>query len=178
MKRLLALIPLIALAALAVMFAVKSLNRDPHIIPDAMVGKPAPASTLPGLAGEAPRSVRQLAMTQAAGGPVIVNFFASWCVPCLQEAPTLMALKAQGVRVIGIAYEDDPAASAAFLRRTGNPYSDVLVDRDGRAGVEFGISGVPESYLIGPDGKILGKFGGPLMPDTAETLLESGRPAR
>lgn len=178
MKRLLAVIPLAVLVILAAMFAFKSLGRDPRVIPDAMVGKPAPGNALPGLAGEAPRAINQLAIAETAQGPVIVNFFASWCVPCLAEAPTLMALKAQGVRIIGIAYENEPADAQAFLRRNGNPYSQILLDRDGRAGVEFGISGVPENFLVGPDGKIIAKFGGPLTAESAEALLEHRPGAR
>jgi len=116
--------------------------------------------------------LRQAAtMVAATGTPTVINIFASWCAPCEVEHPVLLALKAQGITVIGIAYKDDPAKTEAFLRRLGNPYSKVLVDRTGRAGVEFGISGVPESFLIGADGKVLAKFTGPMTPADAEALL-------
>jgi cytochrome c biogenesis protein CcmG/thiol:disulfide interchange protein DsbE len=82
-----------------------------------------------------------------------------------------MALKAQGVSVVGIAYKDAPANTQAFLTRLGDPFTAKLIDRDGRAGLEFGVTGVPETYLVGADGVILGKHTGPLTPDAAEDLL-------
>jgi cytochrome c biogenesis protein CcmG, thiol:disulfide interchange protein DsbE len=173
MKRLMALLPLAVLAILAVLFVTYGLHRDPNVKPQALVGQPVPALSLPGLYAEAPQAVREAAIEAAAtGAPTVINLFASWCAPCELEHPVLLALKAQGVHIIGIAYKDDPAKTKAFLERLGNPFSAVLVDRAGRAGVEFGISGVPESFLIGADGKVLAKFTGPMTPADAEALLE------
>jgi len=173
MKRLMALLPLAVLAILAVLFVTYGLHRDPNVKPQALVGQPVPALSLPGLDSEAPQAVREAAIEAAATGtPTVINLFASWCAPCELEHPVLLALKAQGVHIIGIAYKDDPAKTKAFLERLGNPFSAVLVDRAGRAGVEFGISGVPESFLIGTDGKVLAKFTGPMTPADAEALLE------
>ena len=173
MKRLMALLPLAALAVLAVLFVTYGLHRDPNIKPQALVGQPVPAMALAPLEGGTPEEVRQAAMMAAATGtPTVINLFASWCAPCEVEHPVLLALQAQGITVIGIAYKDDPAKTEAFLQRLGNPFSKVLVDRTGRAGVEFGISGVPESFLIGADGKVLAKFTGPMTPADAEALLE------
>ena len=170
MKRWLAFSPLIVLVALAVLFAGYALKRDPHVQPSAMVGKPMPALELPELS-----SGRQTQVRTAADGPILVNFFASWCAPCEVEHPQLMALKAQGVNVVGIAYKDAPANTQAFLIRLGDPFAQRLVDRDGRAGLEFGVTGVPETYLIGSDGVIIAKHTGPLTADAAEDLLRKAR---
>ena len=166
MKRWLAFSPLIVLAALAVLFAGYALKRDPRVQPQALVGKPMPALSLPDL-----DSGREVPLRPAGDGPILVNFFASWCAPCEVEHPQLMALKAQGVSVVGIAYKDAPANTQAFLTRLGDPFTAKLIDRDGRAGLEFGVTGVPETYLVGADGVILAKHTGPLTPDAAEDLL-------
>jgi cytochrome c biogenesis protein CcmG/thiol:disulfide interchange protein DsbE len=167
-RRWVAIAPLAALAALAVLFAVRLREgRDPRYTPAALVGQPMPDSVLPPLAGGAPLRLR------AAAGPAsLVNFFASWCAPCIEEAPTLLALKAQGVRIIGVAWKDDPARTRAMLAKVGDPYQAVLVDRDGAAGLDFGLSGVPETYVVGADGRILAKEAKPLTPESAERLLE------
>lgn len=170
MKRWLAFAPLIVLAALALLFAGYALKRDPKVQPHAMVGKPMPALTLPELDSGQPAAFKDLAK-----GPVLVNFFASWCAPCEVEHPQLMALKAQGVTIIGVSYKDAPSNTQAFLARLGDPFAARLVDRDGRAGLEFGVTGVPETYLIGSDGMILAKHTGPLTPDAAEDLLAKAR---
>jgi len=173
MKRWIAALPLAALAALAVLFATFGLHHDPHFSPDALVGKPPPDLVLPSLAGGPAMRLRQ----QVRPG-VLINFFASWCAPCQEEHPALMALKAQGATIVGVAYKDDPGRSAAMLQRLGDPFSTVLVDRDGRAGIDFGVSGVPETFLVGPDGRILAKHTGPLTADDAEQLLEKAAAAR
>jgi len=170
-KRWLAFAPLAVLAALALLFAGYALKRDPKVSPHAMVGKPMPVLTLPELNTGAPTALASF----TGGGPVLVNFFASWCAPCEIEHPQLMALNAQGVKVIGIAYKDAPPNTQAFLTRLGDPFAARLVDRDGAAGLEFGVTGVPETYLIGSDGMILAKHTGPLTPDAAEDLLARGR---
>ncbi|MDP1631109.1 MAG: DsbE family thiol:disulfide interchange protein [Caulobacter sp.] len=168
MKRWLAFIPLIALALLAVLFAGYSLKRNPQIQPSAMVGRPLPAIALPALETGQPVAVRDLAT-----GPVLINFFASWCAPCELEHPALMRLKAAGVTIIGVAYKDAPANSNAYLRRLGDPFAARLLDRDGRAGLEFGVTGVPESYLIAADGTIAAKFTGELTA-VQETAIIAG----
>lgn len=171
MKRLIVWLPLAALAALAVLFAVFALNRDPQVKPQAMVGRPVPAVALAGLDGAAPRSLAQV----AGKGPVLINFFASWCAPCEIEHPELMRLQAGGVSIVGVAYKDAPENSTAFIGRLGDPFRVKLIDRDGRAGLEFGVTGVPETYLIGSDGTILAKHSGPLTRADSEALLAKAR---
>lgn len=165
MKRLLALVPLLVLAGLAVLFAGWSLRRDPDVKPDALVGRPLPAVALPGLDGSPPSL-----LPAAARGPAYVNLFASWCGPCEYEHPQLTALQAAGARVVGVAYKDDPARTRAFLDRLGDPFAAVLVDREGRAGVELGVTGVPETYLVDARGVIIAKHAGPLTPEIAAEL--------
>ena len=128
MKRLIAFLPLMGLAALAVLFAGWSLGRDPDVKPDVLVGRDIPAVALPGLDGSPPVSLKT-----AVQGPTYVNLFASWCGPCEYEHPLLMQLSRDGARVVGIAYKDQPAKTQAFLDRLGNPFATVLTDQDGRA---------------------------------------------
>jgi cytochrome c biogenesis protein CcmG/thiol:disulfide interchange protein DsbE len=170
-SRWLAALPLIVLIALGGLFGLYALHRNPQVQPQALVGKPAPALSLPTLAEGAPTSVPQA----AAAGPIIVNFFASWCAPCEIENPVLMTLKGQKVRVVGVAYKDAPQNTQGFLNRLGDPYSEVLVDRDGRAGVEFGVTGVPETYVVAADGKVLAKHTGPLTQADAARLAAMTR---
>jgi cytochrome c biogenesis protein CcmG/thiol:disulfide interchange protein DsbE len=163
--RWLTVLPLVVLAALGVLFAGYALRHDPHVQPHALVGKPTPDVTLPALEDGRPLRIRDL----AGQGPVVINFFASWCAPCAVEAPQLNALAARGVRIIGVAYKDQPPRAAEFLGRLGDPYAVHLADRDGAAGIEFGVTGVPETYLVGRDGVILEKRSGPLEDaDVAE----------
>ena len=166
MRRLVALAPVIVFAALVFVFGAYALHHDPQVIPRATVGKPAPADALPSLDGAAPASI-----LSAVKGPTLVNFFASWCVPCVQEAPALAALRAEGVRIVGVAWKDDPVKSRAFLARYGDPYQTIFVDSDGRAGIDFGVTGVPETYVVGSDGRIRDKAAGVLTPADAEVLL-------
>lgn len=175
MKRALAFAPLIALALLAVLFVGWSLKRDPEVKPDALVGKPLPAVALAPLDGGAP-----VPLNAAVRGPALVNVFASWCVPCEVEHPELVRLQASGVPIVGLAYKDErtPNATEDFLKRLGNPYGVVLTDPDGRAGIELGISGVPETYVVGADGTVLAKHAGPLLKEDADRLEAVWREAR
>jgi cytochrome c biogenesis protein CcmG/thiol:disulfide interchange protein DsbE len=166
MKRLVAVSPLIAFAVLVFVFGAYALHHNPQVVPRATIGELAPDDLLPTLAGAPPQPMRS-----AFKGATLVNFFASWCVPCAEEAPTLAALKAEGVRVIGVAWKDDPAKTRDFLARYGDPYAAVFVDRDGRAGIDFGVTGVPETYLVSADGRIRDKQAQPLTPADAESLL-------
>ena len=154
MSRWVAALPLVILAALALLFAGYALHHDPHVVPEALVGKQVPDIALPSLDDGTQQSIHQAALE----GPVLVNFFASWCAPCQVEHPVLMAMRARHVRIIGVAYKDDPQNTKAFLAKLGDPFAERLVDRDGRAGIEFGVSGVPETYVVAQGGKVVAKY--------------------
>jgi cytochrome c biogenesis protein CcmG, thiol:disulfide interchange protein DsbE len=172
MNRWLAILPLAALIGLGLLFSLYALKRDPQVQPDALVGKPLPDLVLPALDTGRPLKLRESAQP----GPVLVNIFASWCAPCEIEHPVLVNLEKQGVRIVGVAYKDAPENTQAFLGRLGDPYAERLVDRDGRAGIELGVTGVPETYLVGADGVILAKHTGPLTPEKARELLAKAQP--
>lgn len=167
MNRWLALAPLLVLIALGGLFGLYALNRNPQVQPHALVGKAVPTIALPSLDDGA----RTLIVETPGKGPILVNFFASWCAPCEIEHPVLMDLKRRGVRITGIAYKDAPANTQAFLARLGDPFARRLVDRDGAAGIEFGVTGVPETYLVGADGVVIAKHTGPLTAPVADALL-------
>lgn len=167
MKRLFAFAPLAGLAALAVLFLGFGLRHDPHYVPAALVGRAAPATVLPDL-----DSGRPTALATQLKGATLVNFFFSTCPPCVEEAPALVALKDQGVRLVGVAYKEPPADTKAFLVRYGDPFAAVLVDRDGRGAIDWGVSGAPETFLVDGHGRILAKHVGALQPADAEALLE------
>lgn len=165
MKRLLALVPVAVLVVLGLLFALFGLKNDPKFLPRAMVGKPVPEVVLPALADGLPET-----LSAPAQGPYLINVFASWCAPCELEAPVLVALRERGVRIVGVAYKDAPEKTRAFLDRTGDPYARILVDREGRAGVELGVSGVPETYLVDASGRIVDKIAAPLTEADAASL--------
>jgi cytochrome c biogenesis protein CcmG/thiol:disulfide interchange protein DsbE len=169
-RRWLAALPLLGLVLLAVLFVGFSLKRNPRVQPAALVGKPVPALALPSLETGQVQTIHD-----AAQGPVLVNFYASWCAPCEIEAPALMRLKARGVTIIGVAYKDAPENSRAFLLRLGDPFAVRLLDRDGRAGLEFGVTGVPESFLVDAGGTITAKFTGELQPDEELAIIAATR---
>ena len=168
MSRWLALLPALALLALTVLFVGYALRHDPHVRPAALVGKAAPQTALRPLGGGVPRIP-----TGTVRGPILVNFFGSWCAPCAEEAPALMALKSEGVTIIGVAYKDQDPNTQGYLRTYGDPYQAILTDPTGRAGVEWGISGVPETFAIDASGRIVAKRSEPLTPQDAQSLLES-----
>jgi cytochrome c biogenesis protein CcmG/thiol:disulfide interchange protein DsbE len=170
-RRVVYLGPILVFLGLVVVFGAYALHHNPQVIPRATVGEAAPNDALPTLAGAPPAPIRD-----ALKGTTLVNFFASWCVPCAEEAPTLKALQAEGVRVVGVAWKDDPAKTRAFLDRYGDPYQTVFVDQDGRAGIDFGVTGVPETYLVDAHGTILDKQAQPLSAADAEALLSRAGP--
>lgn len=164
-RLLFALIPLAAFLALAGLFYV-SLGGDTQRLPSALIGRPAPQFALPELPGSGLPASTGADLRK--GSVTIVNVFASWCGPCRDEHPYLMrlaadeGLKAKGVRIAGLAYKDDPDQSLRFLKGLGNPYDSIGVDRSGRAGVEWGVYGVPETFVVTGEGVIAYKFVGPI----------------
>jgi cytochrome c biogenesis protein CcmG/thiol:disulfide interchange protein DsbE len=167
MRRWLPFAPLIVLALLGALFAGYALHHDPEVRPEALVGQPLPTIPLPGIDGAEPQPLRQ-----AARGPALVNVFASWCQPCIAENPELLRLAGAGARIVGVAYKDEPANTLRFLEQRGNPYESILVDRSGEGGIELGVSGVPETYLVDREGVVVAKHSGPLEPADAERLLD------
>lgn len=163
-------LPFIVFAGLAGLFWYALQTGDPSRLPSALIGKPVPQFKLPpldGLEGAGGANIESFAAANLAQGePTIVNVFASWCVPCLEEHPMLMALAERGgVRIYGINYKDDPASARRFLGRYGNPYARVGVDASGRTAIDFGVYGVPETFVISPDGKIAFRHVGPLTEE-------------
>ena len=159
MSRLLYLLPLLLFLALIGYF-IAGLQRDPHILPSAMIDKPAPDFSLPALVADKPGIARA-----DLDGPLLVNFFASWCVPCRAEHPMLGVLANEGVPLLGIAWKDKPEDARAWLAELGDPYRRLAIDRDGRVGIDFGVYGVPETYVIDRTGKIRYRQVGPITPD-------------
>jgi cytochrome c biogenesis protein CcmG/thiol:disulfide interchange protein DsbE len=131
---------------------------DPHTLPSQLIGRKVPDFDLPGLAGEGITG-REL---QTPPRPMLVNFFASWCVPCVEEAPVLAGLQRQGLPIWGITYKDAPEATQRFLAQRGNPYARIAVDRPGRVAIDWGVYGVPETYFIDAGGVVRWRFAGAL----------------
>lgn len=167
-------LPLIAFAGLAALFWFKLGSGDPSRIPSALIGRPAPQTMLPPLEGLTENGAPVPGLDPAAfkGNVSIVNVWASWCVPCHDEAPLLVDLaKDKRIRVIGINYKDAADNARRFLGRYGNPFAAVGADVNGRASIEWGVYGVPETFIIGRDGAIAYKLVGPITPDNIERVL-------
>jgi cytochrome c biogenesis protein CcmG/thiol:disulfide interchange protein DsbE len=168
MKRIFFILPL-ALFFVLVGYFLISLRpgHDIHELPSAMIEKPAPAFDLPGLGDS-----QALSLAGLKGHVVVVNFFASWCVPCRIEHPLLLRLAQQDhLPLYGIAYKDKPEDSTRLLTTFGDPYRQIGVDRDGRVGLDFGVYGVPETYVIDANGIIRKRFVGPLTSEAVDKEL-------
>ena len=156
-------------------------GRDPSLVPSALIGHPVPSFQLPAVAGVDRPGLD--ATDLRTGRATVLNVFASWCVPCREEAPALNALSRllakSGQRVVGIAYKDKPERTARFLNEEGNPFAAVGADASGRTGIDFGVYGVPETYVVAGDGTVRAKIVGPLTPDTIrDTLMPALAPGR
>jgi cytochrome c biogenesis protein CcmG/thiol:disulfide interchange protein DsbE len=175
------LVPLVLFAGLSVIFGIGLFSGDTSRVPSALIGRVAPAVALTpveGLArdGQAVPAFGNVDLGQ--GRATIVNVFASWCAPCKVEHPVLMGIAqsqavSQGkVALVGLNYKDEAENARRFLGALGNPFSAVGADKAGRSAIEWGVYGVPETFVIGPDGRILDKHVGPLDQAAASKLLQ------
>jgi cytochrome c biogenesis protein CcmG/thiol:disulfide interchange protein DsbE len=167
-------LPLLAFIGLALLFWFRLGSGDPSRIPSALIGRPAPQTTLPPLEGlqNNGTQVPGLAPAVFTGKVSLVNVWASWCVPCHDEAPLLVDLARDArFQIVGINYKDAPDNARRFLGRYGNPFGIVGTDANGRASIEWGVYGVPETFIVGRDRKIVYKLVGPITPDNIKTVL-------
>ena len=169
-------LPLIAFAGLAALFWLRLGSGDPSRIPSALIGHPAPQTSLPPLTGLLSDGTQVPGLDPAIfkGKVSVVNVWASWCVPCHDEAPLLSGLaKDQRLQLVGINYKDAPDNARRFLGRYGNPFGVVGVDANGRAAIEWGVYGVPETFVVGREGTIVYKLVGPITPDNIDSVLKA-----
>jgi len=175
MNRVWRILPVALFSAIAALFLIGLYGRPPSTIPSVLIGKPAPAFALPAIAelqASDGKPVPGLALADLKGrGVTVVNVFASWCVPCRDEHPQLLALSRSGVRLVGINYKDDPENARRFLGSLGNPYSAVGSDASGRTAVEWGVYGVPESFVVDSEGIIRFKQIGPISPEQLASVV-------
>lgn len=174
-RRVLLLLPLAVFLGLAGLFLLRLRAGDPSIVPSALIGQPAPAIDLPPLAG---LQVPGLSTADLAAGHVtVLNVFASWCAECHEEHPALTdlaqdpAFQASGAILAGLVYKDDPDNARRYLGAKGNPFARLGTDRSGRAGIDFGVYGVPETFVIRGDGMIAYKLVGALTSDNRPALM-------
>ena len=168
MKRIGFLIPLVAFIALAIVLAI-GLNRDPREVPSPLIDKPAPTFRLTRLEDPA----ANIALADLRGQVWMLNVWASWCVACREEHPLLVAFSKQNLLPIyGLDYKDQRDDGMAWLTRMGNPYQASLFDGEGRVGIDFGVYGVPETFIIDKTGTIRMKHIGPLTPDVIAKEIE------
>ena len=174
-RRMLVLVSLVAFLALAALFVLRLGAGDPSRIPSALIGRPAPRTDLPPLPGleRDGKAVPGLNSAEFQGRVTVLNVWASWCVPCREEAALLMTVAADPrVNVVGMNYKDQPDNARRFLGRYGNPFAANGTDGNGRAAIEWGVYGVPETFVLGRDGRIAYKLIGPVTPDNLEAALK------
>jgi len=167
-KRLAFLLPVALLVGVALLFYAGLEQGPPSELPSPLVGKPAPNFVLAALDGRA----RGFARADLDGHPTIVNFWASWCAPCRIEHPMLQALASdRGFTLLGVVYKDDPKRARGFLDELGDPFAGIVIDPKGRAGIDWGITGVPETFVVDSQGIVRAHVSGPLTPEIVETVI-------
>lgn len=176
MRRLGVLIPLVLFIALVALFYFRLFAGDPSTIPSALIGREAPDFSLPpvdGLKHADGSPVPGFSRSDLGDGHVtVINVFGSWCVPCREEHPLLERLaRMNRVKLFGLAYKDEPQNTVKFLSELGNPFSAVIADQKGRAAIDWGVYGVPETFVIGKDGRIAYKHIGPLTEASLTDVL-------
>ena len=173
-RRMLALLPLLVVLILAALFYARLFAGDASRVPSALIGKSAPPIDLQGLDGGPGLADRDL----RAGHVSLVNVFATWCLPCHAEHETLMALAAdkdlaaKGLKLYGVAQKDDPENLRRFLGAKGDPYAKIGLDPDNRAGIDWGVYGVPETFIVKGDGTIAYKLIGPMDPQILAAIIK------
>jgi cytochrome c biogenesis protein CcmG, thiol:disulfide interchange protein DsbE len=168
MKSLRFLVPLGIFLVLCVFLGI-GLSLNPREVPSPLIGKPAPAFVLPRL-DDAQQSVKR---EDLLGKVWMLNVWASWCAPCREEHPLVIDLaKRQILPIYGLNYKDQRTAATAWLANLGNPYAATLVDADGRVGIDFGVYGVPETFIIDQQGMVRLKHTGPLTPEVVRERIE------
>ena len=174
-QRWLVALPLLGFTALAGIFLLRLHGGDPSKIPSALIGRPAPQTALPALEGLVNNGTQVPGLDPAVfkGKVSVVNVWASWCVPCHDEAPLLTKLgQDKRLQFVGINYKDAADNARRFLGRYGNPFGIVGVDGNGRASIEWGVYGVPETFVVGREGTIVYKMVGPVTSDNVDTVLK------
>lgn len=173
-RKLLVALPLLVFLALAALFFFRLGDGDPARIPSALIGREAPRTDLPPVAGltENGKPVPGLNTADFIGNVTLVNVWASWCVPCHDEVPFLDVLaQDKRIRLVGINYKDQPENARRFIGRHGNPFVAVGADPNGRAAIEWGVYGVPETFVVGRDGRIAYKLVGPLTEQNMKRTI-------
>lgn len=169
------LLPILGFVALAALFAYALRGNDPTKLPSALLGKQAPATELAAMPALTRNNVPVPGITTAdltKGDVVLVNFWASWCVPCVQEHPVLTELKKQtGVRLLGVDHKDPEPGGSKFLARYGNPFDAVGIDGNGRVSIEWGVYGMPETFVVNGRGRITYKHVGPITPEIMRSVI-------
>ena len=170
-RKLIVLLPLVIFLALAALFFFRLGSGDPSNVPSALIGRPVPVTTLPPLAGieRDGKPMPGIAPDLFPGKVTLVNIWASWCGPCREEAPLLDQLALdKRIQLVGLNYKDLPDNARRFLGRYGNPFVAVGADSTGRASIEWGVYGVPETFIVGRDGRIAFKLVGPITSNNLE----------
>jgi len=174
-RRVLVLLPLALFLGLAALFFIRLGAGDASRIPSALIGRDAPATELPPVAGleRDGNPIPGIVSADFKSAVTVVNVWASWCVPCHDEAPLLLQLAQDSrIRVVGINYKDQADNARRFLGRYGNPFAASGADANGRAAIEWGVYGVPETFIVGRDGKVAYKLVGPITPDNIEQVMK------
>ena len=174
-RNILVLLPLVAFLALAALFLVRLGAGDPSRLPSALIGHEAPKTELPALAGLTRDGKQVPGLSNAAfkGEVTLINVWASWCIPCAEEVPMLERLsRDKRIRLVGINYKDPTDNARRFLNRYGNPFVAVGVDASGRTSIDWGVYGVPETYVIGRDGTIAYKLVGPVTEENLAQVID------
>lgn len=169
MNRLVFVIPVVIFLCLAGLLYIGLFQGPPSALPSPLVGKPAPDITLPALDAQATNFSRS---ELGQGKPIIINFWASWCVPCRLEHSTLESLaQREGITLYGVDYKDAPEKARAFLSELGNPFGKINQDKEGRVAIDWGVTGVPETFVVDSKGVIRVHYAGPLTDEVLQRLV-------